>query len=194
MIWYGTSSFLLELLCFVFPFQKKKYIEWSPSAIKPILLSIFGYIYSHRTKLTLTRWSADWRGATELYEQAGLVILFLVFLYWQILCFRFLFVFFCFYPEKLIYRRFGDYRYYKHWDSVITKWELILLLFFALFIDEQQQMASGHQANMKKLKWLSRKLPKDKRCNLRILNYPLSDDYCYMLLLVIFVVYIDHHI
>ncbi|KAL0795514.1 hypothetical protein Bca101_066891 [Brassica carinata] len=23
------------------------------------------------TKLTLTRWSADWRGATELYEQAG---------------------------------------------------------------------------------------------------------------------------
>jgi hypothetical protein len=23
------------------------------------------------TKLTLTRWSADWRGATELYEQAA---------------------------------------------------------------------------------------------------------------------------
>lgn len=94
-----------------------------------------------RTKLTLTRWSSDWKGATVLYEQAGR----------------------CAYLAVI--GTAGE-----ELDSEVG---MSMISFTLVFL---QLMALDFPKTMRRQKKHLRKLPKDKRCSLRILLINLQQD------------------
>lgn len=59
---YPKITYIIHVKCVTPVFFFSSFFWWS--------IDYFCF-HSFRTKLSLTRWSADWRGATLLYEQAG---------------------------------------------------------------------------------------------------------------------------